>query len=57
MNSNLEENKDANQEVYETLSRGIVLEPKSLQTKEQPTRHHVSSVGVGVIKKVWTGGS
>jgi hypothetical protein len=39
LNSNLEENKDANQEVYETLSRGIILEPKSLQTKEQPTRH------------------
>ncbi len=35
MNSNLKENQDANQEMYETLNRDIILEPKSLQTKER----------------------
>ncbi len=38
MNSNLKENWDANQEVYETLNRDIILEPKSLQTKEHLAR-------------------
>ncbi len=56
MNSNLEENWDVDQEVYETLNRGIVLELKSLQTKEQPARHHASSVDIGTKNKVWTGG-
>ncbi len=57
MNSNLEKNRDVNQEVYETPSRGIVLEPKSLQTKDQLARHHVSLIDVGVKKEVWTRGS
>ncbi len=39
MNSNLEENQDVDQEVYETPNMGIVLEPGSLRTKEQPARH------------------
>jgi hypothetical protein len=30
MNSNLEENQDVEQEVYETLNMGIILEPKPL---------------------------
>jgi hypothetical protein len=56
MNSNLEKNWDVDQEMYETASRGIVLEPKILQTKKQPTRHHVSSIDIGAKKEVWTGG-
>ncbi len=57
MNSNLEKNQDVNQEVYETPIRGIVLEPKSLQTKEQLARQHVSLIDVGVKKEVWPRGS
>ncbi len=30
MNSNFEKNWDAKEEMYETLNRGIILEPKSL---------------------------
>jgi hypothetical protein len=30
MNSNLEENQDANHEMYETLNMGTILEPISL---------------------------
>jgi hypothetical protein len=30
MNSNLKENQNAKQEVYETPNKGIVLEPRSL---------------------------
>lgn len=33
MNLNFEKNCDAKQEMYETLNRGIVLEPKSLWIK------------------------
>jgi hypothetical protein len=32
--SHLEKNQNANQEVYETLNKGIILELKSLQIKE-----------------------
>ncbi len=39
MNSNFEKNRDVDQKVYETPNMNIVLEPKSLQTKERPTRH------------------
>jgi hypothetical protein len=42
--------------MYETPNRGIVLEPKNLQTKGQPTRHHVSSIDIGTKKEVWKGG-
>ncbi len=57
MNSNLEFFWDVEQEMYETLSRGIVLEPKFLQTKKQLARHHVSLVDVGVEKEAWIRGS
>jgi hypothetical protein len=30
MNSNMEENWDADQEVYETPNKGIILEPRDL---------------------------
>jgi hypothetical protein len=30
MNSNMEENWDANQEVYETPNKGTILEPRDL---------------------------
>jgi hypothetical protein len=33
MNSNLEKNWDANQEMYETPNMGMILEPISLRTK------------------------
>jgi hypothetical protein len=39
MNSNLEENWDVDQKVYETLNRDTILEPISLRTKEPHARH------------------
>ncbi len=33
MNSKLEKNQDADQEVYETSNMGTILEPKNLWTK------------------------
>jgi hypothetical protein len=56
MNFDLEKNQDTNQEVYEMLNRGIVLKPKSLQTEKWHARHQVSLVGMGMQKKVCTGG-
>ncbi len=56
MNSNLEENWDANCEVYETPNKGIVLEPKILWIEKQPTRHWISSIRVGAKWEVWTQG-
>jgi hypothetical protein len=35
----MEKHRDVDQEVYEMPNRGIVLEPGSLRTKEQPTWH------------------
>ncbi len=40
--------------MYETLNMGTILEPKSLQTKEQHARHWVFLVEVGARIKVWT---
>ncbi len=51
MNSNLKENQNAKQEVYETPNKGIVLEPRSLWTKEWPIGHRVSLIGVRAKKK------
>jgi len=42
--------------MYETLNKGTILEPKSLQTKEQLARYWVSLVEIGVIREVWIGG-
>lgn len=56
MNSNLKENRYANQKVYETLNRGIILKPRSLQTKERLARLQVFSAGVGAKKEIWIGG-
>jgi hypothetical protein len=53
---NMNSNRDANQEVYETLNMGIILEPRSLQTITRPIRHQVSLIKIGVIKEVWTRG-
>jgi hypothetical protein len=50
MNSNLEKNRNADQEMYETLNMGIILEPK------RPIGHWVSLIGVGVRKEMWTRG-
>jgi hypothetical protein len=57
MNSNLEENWDANCEVYQTSNKGTVLEPKSLRIEKQPIGHRVSSIRVGARREVWTWGS
>ncbi len=54
---NMNSNRDANQEVYETLNMGIILEQRSLQTIEWPIGHQVYLIKVGVIKEVWTRGS
>ncbi len=56
MNSNLEENQDANHEMYETLNMGTILEPISLWTKEWPIAHRMSLVGVRVRKEIWIRG-
>jgi hypothetical protein len=37
--------------VYETPNKGIVLEPRSLWTKEWPIGHRVSLIGVRAKKK------
>ncbi len=56
MNSNLEKIPYVDQEVYETSNMGIILEPINLRTKEQPTKHQMSSVRVGVQREIWIGG-
>jgi hypothetical protein len=56
MNSNLEENQNANCEVYETPNKGTILEPKSLRIEKQPAGHRVFSIRVGAIKEMWTRG-
>ncbi len=44
----MEKNWDADQDVYEMLNMGVILEPRSLRTKERPVGHWVSSMGMGV---------
>ncbi len=56
MNSNLEQNWDVDQEVYETPNRGTILEPISLQKEERHVKHQVSLVGMGAKREVWIGG-
>ncbi len=56
MNSHLEENKDAYQEMYETPNKGTTLEPKSLQTKAWHVGYWVSPMEIGAIREVWIGG-
>jgi hypothetical protein len=41
--------------VYEMPNMGIVLKPKSLQTKEWHAKHQVSLVGMGAQREVCTG--
>ncbi len=57
MNSNLEENRDANCEMSQTPNKGTILEPKSLRIEKQPIGHLVSSIRVGARREVWTWGS
>ncbi len=52
--SDLEENWDVKQELYEMPNQGIVLEPRILWTKEQLVWHWVFSIGIGMKRKVWT---
>jgi hypothetical protein len=42
--------------MYETPNMGIVLEPKSLQTKEQLVGHKVFFVKVRTKREMWTMG-
>jgi hypothetical protein len=44
----MEENRNVNQKVYETLNMGTNLEPKSLRIEERHAGHWVSSMGMGV---------
>jgi hypothetical protein len=55
MNSNLEKNWDVDQELYETLNRGIIFKPKNFQIEERPIEHHVFLVKIGAKREVWIG--
>ncbi len=54
--SNIKEHRDVDWKVYETSNKGTLLEPRSLRREEWPTRHHVSSMGMGVWREAWIGG-
>ncbi len=56
MNSNLEENWDVNQKIYETPNKGTILEPRNLWIKEWFARHQMFSIEVGVKRKMCIGG-
>jgi hypothetical protein len=48
MHFDMEENRDANYDVYETPNMGIDLEPNNLIIEEQCVGHWVFLMGMGV---------